>query len=1096
MQTDTIERRQRAEDTQTDSTERRPQFSCRTERRQSACGRCQSCAYSTHLQHSTQWLNRAGDEAKRRFLTGLLLRCRSLKILENLQNVLQITSGKDFTYSRAQIKAQLPVEGRNWECGDNGDSGNLCGMSMMETWDWFIRSPDWIKCSYLLRLFSLCHFELLHRLGNLVGVLIAREKRGFLHFNTAENDEDQGSVSGSIYSFHTDDHPELDLLVQASSVYEPVSFPHQTQHNSAVEILDKPQPTKNSIWSKQEEIAYIAQKRQDSDTDSNSSEDPALMVVPGSSKSMSGVSLHRDFIGGLPVDISKRILGLLDKATLQHCKRVSQHWCYLTEEVLGEMEVKKMVEKQAMNLQGSSTSGVNPVYARIRKVLVPLGEEEDDTHPIKTGPSSIKEVGCLESVYTGVKTKAVELEERNVFCGDFNILILLDREDPSRVIHYSGGQMVAVGSKDRAVRLLDVTQIKEVPLLMQGHAGSVRAVLICEERGLIISASYDLSIRCWNLKTGECTMLLSGHMGTITCLDLHEDLLVSGARDCRVKVWSLQSGQCYEKLKMGHRKPVLCVKISASLVLSSCEEGLVKVWETETADLLKIITGHQGYVKCLFFDQWHILSGGADGQVLAWSTKTHFTNSLMTFHHPKEVLTLSFLFLRVITGCLDGKIRIFNFLSGDCLRIIKISTHQSPVLSIHTHDNRIVVNSSSRVLLLQFTEQRWDYSAGPKRRSWAALHPPPHSNLHPEPKSSSGSSRPKIYNRDRRTGTQGFPQNTRSQSAPCRQKAHNIQEQIIRPATLSPNNRARITSSSTATSSEKSLATSKHVNETAVQEYLRKRGLHHPVTTTQVLLKVVRSTQEPHNCDLATSNMNLNAAVRDCWGPPASDPVMEIQTKTPPPPPPPLPPAKTHHRPHSAPKPSNQTSFKGTVKIYTTLRTHPLDLKLRHSLHSREVQSNIPSPTLIRPQTVHKPKLKPKPKRPQTVCGARTVSSFTTTAEEDVQNVHKVFMRSAVKHPGRHVDFEMPGNPRKSYIPLDPFRKHTNFQLKTDSELQELLQSHCTELHHTQNHTHTQNHKEKQRRTAWKLKIKGLPPNDYMKQGQVYAPELGEDIYI
>lgn len=46
---------------------------------------------------------------------------------------------------------------------------------------------------------------------------------------------------------------------------------------------------------------------QDSDEDS---EDPALMVVPGSSKSVSGVSRYRDFIACLPVDLSKRILGM------------------------------------------------------------------------------------------------------------------------------------------------------------------------------------------------------------------------------------------------------------------------------------------------------------------------------------------------------------------------------------------------------------------------------------------------------------------------------------------------------------------------------------------------------------------------------------------------------------------------------------------------------------------------------------------------------------------------------------------------------------------------------------------------------------------
>lgn len=55
--------------------------------------------------------------------------------------------------------------------------------------------------------------------------------------------------------------------------------------------------------------------------------------------------------------------------------------------------------------------------------------------------------------------------------------------------------MVALGSKDRSVRLLDTVLLKEVPPLMHGHAGSVRAVLVCEERGLVISASYDLSIR-------------------------------------------------------------------------------------------------------------------------------------------------------------------------------------------------------------------------------------------------------------------------------------------------------------------------------------------------------------------------------------------------------------------------------------------------------------------------------------------------------------------------------------------------------------------------------------------------------------------------
>lgn len=43
--------------------------------------------------------------------------------------------------------------------------------------------------------------------------------------------------------------------------------------------------------------------------DNEDSDDPALMVVPGSSTSVSGISRFRDFISCLPVDLSKTILG-------------------------------------------------------------------------------------------------------------------------------------------------------------------------------------------------------------------------------------------------------------------------------------------------------------------------------------------------------------------------------------------------------------------------------------------------------------------------------------------------------------------------------------------------------------------------------------------------------------------------------------------------------------------------------------------------------------------------------------------------------------------------------------------------------------------
>lgn len=61
---------------------------------------------------------------------------------------------------------------------------------------------------------------------------------------------------------------------------------------------------------------------------------------------------------------------------------------------------------------------------------------------------------------------------------------------------------------------------------------------------------------------------------------------------------------------------------------------------------------------------------------------------LVCLSSSREVLALIYLFLRVITGCGDGKIRIFNFLTGDCLRVIKAGGQHSPIKSLHTHSNK------------------------------------------------------------------------------------------------------------------------------------------------------------------------------------------------------------------------------------------------------------------------------------------------------------------------------------------------------------------------------------------------------------------------
>ncbi|NXL72681.1 FBW10 protein, partial [Leptocoma aspasia] len=404
--------------------------------------------------------------------------------------------------------------------------------------------------------------------------------------------------------------------------------------------------------------------------------------------------------------------GLLDQKSLDACSAVNGHWEFLARQVREDKECRSTVQKNLLQLQELCPRKTMPNYAKRVDVQIPQLNDEGEVMEVKDKEQkkrrkSKTEDFSLHEAYRELKTQTIELEERNVFCGPYKTHVLMEQSDGKRRAHYSGGDWVAAAS--RKVRLLRVPGGKEEPLLLHGHAGPVRALCLREDRGLLLSStSFELSIRCWNIHSGACVRTFTGHYGTITCLHSHQECFVSGAGDGMVKVWSLKSGRCLRTLM--HSSPVWAVRMDGTHVVSGGHRGLVKVWSAETGALIKTLERHQGPVLCLSFDQWHLVTGSSDGYALGWSMLGKFRRRLIAFFHPKEVLSLEFLYLRVISGCADGHIRIFNFLTGTCLRVLEPTSSGDPVSALCVAGNRVVTNSPSSLLLLQFEDVVWDYS--------------------------------------------------------------------------------------------------------------------------------------------------------------------------------------------------------------------------------------------------------------------------------------------------------------------------------------------------------------------------------------------------
>ncbi|KAM6297488.1 F-box and WD repeat domain containing protein 10B [Aegotheles albertisi] len=441
-----------------------------------------------------------------------------------------------------------------------------------------------------------------------------------------------------------------------------------------------------------------------------SEDDP---VVPASVQPSPNVNQPKDFICCLPPHLSMYILGLLDQKSLNACAAVNRCWDFLAKEVKRERVCQSMIQEKILYLQGLCPKGGVSNYAKTVEVTIPQLNEEGDVIGEKGNwESKTKEKDHLQAVYRDLKTNTIQLEERNVFCGSYNVRVLMEQSDQSRIIHYGGGNLVAIASEDRKVRLLGLSGAKEVPAVLSGHAGSIKALFLDEKKGFVLSGSFDLSIRCWDISSGACVRVFNGHCGTVTCLDSHEEQFVSGGRDGMVKVWNLKSGKCLKTLK--HSSPVWVVKTDGTHVVSGGERGLVKVWCADTGTLIKTLEGHQGPVKCLSFDQWHLVTGSTTGYVLGWSMLGKLKRCLTAFRHPMEVLSLEFLYLRVISGCADGNIRVFNYLTGICLKVLMADSRGDPV-SFCVAGNRMVINSPTSVLMFQFEDVRWDYTLAADR---------------------------------------------------------------------------------------------------------------------------------------------------------------------------------------------------------------------------------------------------------------------------------------------------------------------------------------------------------------------------------------------
>ncbi|XXT24073.1 AAA family ATPase [Sorangium sp. So ce429] len=234
---------------------------------------------------------------------------------------------------------------------------------------------------------------------------------------------------------------------------------------------------------------------------------------------------------------------------------------------------------------------------------------------------------------------------------------------------------------------------------LEGHTYSVEGVAVTADGRFAVSASYDQTLKVWNLGTGQLVRTLEGHADIVNGVAVTSDgrFAVSASWDKTLKVWDLGTGQLVRTLE-GHADIVNGVAVTSDgrFAVSASYDQTLKVWDLGTGQLVRTLEGHTDivYGVAVTSDGRFAVSASGDKTLKMWDLGTGQLLRTLEGHTYivfGVAVTADGHFAVSASG--DKTLKVWDLGAGQLVRTL--GGHTGSVLGVAvTSDGRIAVSAS------------------------------------------------------------------------------------------------------------------------------------------------------------------------------------------------------------------------------------------------------------------------------------------------------------------------------------------------------------------------------------------------------------------